>query len=89
MDVPERSGPRRGTSLLSAAQMTKGLQSYAQEAGVRQEFSMHSFRTLPKHWRVKLGIQNAAGVLEPPQHCTAVHMFDAGGVTRLRITEYS
>ena len=41
----EEAGPRRETSPLSAAQMTKGLKLYAAAAGMRQDFSMHSFRS--------------------------------------------
>ena len=40
-----KSGPRRGTSPLSAAQMTRSLKTYAIAAGERGEFSMHSFRS--------------------------------------------
>lgn len=40
----ELTGPRRGTSPLSAAQMMKSLRSFAQAVGIHQDFSMHSFR---------------------------------------------
>ena len=40
-----RTGPRRGTSPISAAQMTRALKTYARAAGERQDFSMHSFRS--------------------------------------------
>ena len=39
------AGPRRETSQLSAAQMTKGLKSYAAAVGIPRDFSMHSFRS--------------------------------------------
>ena len=39
------AGPRRGTSPLSAAQMTKGLKSYTVAEGISQDFPMHSFRS--------------------------------------------
>ena len=44
-DGNEEAGLRRETSPLSAAQMTNGLKLYAAAAGMRQDFSMHSFRS--------------------------------------------
>lgn len=45
MNGKERPAPRRGASRLSAAQRMKAMKSYAQAAGVRQEFILHSFRS--------------------------------------------
>lgn len=66
---PERSGPRRGNSPLSAFQITEALKSYAhQAAGVRHYFLIHSFRSgvtiTYKCWWVKSWMHMEADAFE-------------------------